>query len=198
MMWRCLANLINQTHPDAQRSTSTLLRTPAAGASNRGSPGCQAASGAAGGRGRLSRTLAQRPTLHRLLAGTHVITMSKPRFQRMSQEQETVLGHNCALDIYSEPEATRKVRPCSTHRAAAAIRALHLLCEPCVCGLLPAVLHYWHHRPEDQVRGDADQAARGGIEHRSHEVSTHPAHSTPSFGPGWSVGPPCCRRSGHG
>eukprot|EP00908_Phaeocystis_cordata_P008020 Transcript_18689.p1 GENE.Transcript_18689~~Transcript_18689.p1 ORF type:complete len:573 (+),score=285.53 Transcript_18689:161-1720(+) len=34
--------------------------------------------------------------------------MSKPRFQRMSQEQETVLGHNCALDIYSEPEATRK------------------------------------------------------------------------------------------
>ena len=63
-------------------------------------------------------------------AGTHIITMSMPRFQRMSQEQETVLGHNCALDIYSEPEATRKVLPCSTHRAAAAIRALHLLCEP--------------------------------------------------------------------
>ena len=37
--------------------------------------------------------------------------MSKPRFQRMSQEQETQLGHNCALDIYSDPQAFRKVRP---------------------------------------------------------------------------------------
>jgi len=34
--------------------------------------------------------------------------MSKPRFQRMSQEQETQLGHNCALDIYSDPQAFRK------------------------------------------------------------------------------------------
>ena len=40
---------------------------------------------------------------------THSCTMSKPRFQRMSQEQETILGHNCALDIYSDPMAQRKV-----------------------------------------------------------------------------------------
>jgi len=33
---------------------------------------------------------------------------NKPRFQRMSQEQETLLGHNCALDIYSDPMAQRK------------------------------------------------------------------------------------------
>jgi len=34
--------------------------------------------------------------------------MSKPSFQRMSQDQETQLGHNCALDIYSDPQAFRK------------------------------------------------------------------------------------------
>ena len=52
--------------------------------------------------------------------------MSKPRFQRMSQEQETQLGHNCALDIYSDPQAFRKVRPPRTLTAVAtAARELH-------------------------------------------------------------------------
>ena len=51
-------------------------------------------------------------------------TMSKPSFQRMSQDQETQLGHNCALDIYSDPQAFRKVRAPLTlsrlHRCARA------------------------------------------------------------------------------
>ena len=51
-------------------------------------------------------------------------TMSKPRFQRMSQEQETQLGHNCALDIYSDPQAFRKVRAPSHSQAATAAREL--------------------------------------------------------------------------
>ena len=50
--------------------------------------------------------------------------MSKPRFQRMSQEQETQLGHNCALDIYSDPQAFRKVRAPSHSQAATAAREL--------------------------------------------------------------------------
>ena len=52
--------------------------------------------------------------------------MSKPSFQRMSQDQETQLGHNCALDIYSDPQAFRKVQAPLTlsrlHRCARELR----------------------------------------------------------------------------
>ena len=52
-------------------------------------------------------------------------TMSKPSFQRMSQDQETQLGHNCALDIYSDPQAFRKVRAPLTLSSCTAARELH-------------------------------------------------------------------------
>ena len=68
-------------------------------------------------------------------------TMSKPSFQRMSQDQETQLGHNCALDIYSDPQAFRKVRaPLTLSRLHRCARAplLSLLVVAALCGSAPS------------------------------------------------------------
>ena len=68
-------------------------------------------------------------------------TMSKPSFQRMSQDQETQLGHNCALDIYSDPQAFRKVRaPLTLSRLHRCARAppLSLLVVAALFGSAPS------------------------------------------------------------
>ena len=51
----------------------------------------------------------------------------------MSQEQATLLGHHCALDIYSDPMAQRKV----CRHAAAPVLSTFRLFRRCFCRRLP-------------------------------------------------------------